>query len=74
MGAEAEYQSQILDRAQEVLQRKGRKDCRNQRGQGHLKEMTHRTYWLGLMGFTEIEEPVGVCPRSSAYVLNTQAE
>ena len=38
IGADAELLSQLLLEARGILQKRGRKDCRSQRGQGHHKK------------------------------------
>lgn len=58
LGTDTESHSQTLGRAQRVLSRMGRKDQRNQSGQGHHKNTAHRTdlfitlgwvtWWVGL--------------------------
>jgi hypothetical protein len=42
MGADAETHSQILAGTQRMPQKKARKDCGSQRGQGQYENMNHR--------------------------------
>jgi hypothetical protein len=64
MGADAETHSQMVGRDRGILWKRGRKDWRSQRDQGHHKNMPHRTNEQGLkwarrdqeacMGLTQI--------------------
>ena len=42
MGAETKNHSQTLGRARVTQQKRGREDCKSQRGQGHHENITHR--------------------------------
>lgn len=50
-----------------VLWRRGRKAQRNQRSQGHYKNMDHRINSLGFMGVRKDQEPVAVWPLHMCY-------
>ena len=56
MGADGESHSRTLGGSQGVLQKRERKDRRNQRSRGHHENMAHRMNCLGLMGTLRYEE------------------